>query len=66
MFVSDRRHDYLATATAQDAEALNLGVGITAQANGVVRRETGRRDKEQRAAKESSVRRGRRKWKFRG
>ena len=49
----DRRYDYLATASAQDAEALDLGVGIAAEANGIVRRETGGR---QRVAKFSSIR----------
>ena len=52
---SDRRYDYLATDTAQDAEALDLGVGIAAEANGIVRRDTGSRDEEQGAAKSSSI-----------
>ena len=55
MFVSDRRYDYLATDTAQDAEALDLGVGIAAEANGIVRRDTGSRDEEQGTAKSSSI-----------
>ena len=50
VFVSDRRDDNLATASAQDAEKFDVGIGITAEANGVVRRETRRGDEQHRTA----------------
>ena len=51
VFVSDRLDDNLATTSAEDAEEFDLGIGITSEANGVVRRETRSRDEEHRAAK---------------
>ena len=55
VLVSDRRDDNFATASAQDTEEFNVRIGITAEANGVVRRETRSADEEHRTAEFSSA-----------
>ena len=55
VLVSDRRDDNFATASAQDTEEFNVRIGITAEANGVVRRETRNTAEEHRTAEFSSA-----------